>query len=64
LDVSIAYLCGDPNILEEGICFLTFEPDVKKVQGYELSEFYDTPYREQYHFVPFKNWINDPNGLC
>lgn len=64
LEVSIAYLSGNDNILEEGICFLTFDPDVKKIQGKQLSDFYDTPYREQYHFVPFKNWINDPNGLC
>ncbi|MBS6643887.1 MAG: glycoside hydrolase family 32 protein [Clostridiaceae bacterium] len=21
-------------------------------------------YRERYHFTPYKNWINDPNGLC
>lgn len=29
-----------------------------------MRAWYDTPNREQYHFNAFKNWINDPNGLC
>ena len=30
----------------------------------DLGAWYDTPNREQYHFNAYKNWINDPNGLC
>lgn len=62
--VSLAYLCGNDHILEEGICYLSGEPDFVPVRGEKLREHYDTAYREQYHFVPFINWMNDPNGLC
>jgi fructan beta-fructosidase len=24
---------------------------------------YDEPFRPQFHFIPLKNWMNDPNGL-
>lgn len=64
IDVSISYLSGSDNIMEDGVCFIEFDIDVKKIAGSLLSDFYDTPYREQYHFAPFKNWANDPNGLC
>lgn len=30
----------------------------------DMGSWYDTPNREQYHFNAYKNWINDPNGLC
>lgn len=60
----MAYLSGNDHVMEEGICFLDFESEDTKIGSVELGQFYDTPYREQYHFVPFKNWINDPNGLC
>ncbi|MGN0295403.1 MAG: GH32 C-terminal domain-containing protein [Lachnospiraceae bacterium] len=62
--VSLAYLSGNDNIMEEGICYLSGEPDFEPVCGEKLREHYDTVYREQYHFVPFVNWMNDPNGLC
>lgn len=62
--ISVSYLSGNDEILEEGVCFLELGEKVKKLEGRSLSEFYDTAYREQYHFNPYKNWINDPNGLC
>ncbi len=52
------YLSGGPDLMERGIRFL--DPD----SGNELGKWYDTPVREQYHFNPFMNWVNDPNGLC
>lgn len=62
--VSICYLSGCENILETGVCYLEQERDsgklVKACQGAQ----YDSPIREAYHFGPWKNWINDPNGLC
>lgn len=64
LQVSVAYLSGGPNLLERGICYIEFDKCAEKLQGKELSRFYDSPIREQYHFGPIKNWINDPNGLC
>lgn len=63
-EVSISYMCGNDDILQTGICFLEFKSNVKYYDLNSLNQFYDTPYREQYHFNPFKNWINDPNGLC
>lgn len=64
-EVSLAYLSGCDNILDEGICHLAFnETAINERKGSELAAFYDTPYREQYHFVPYQNWVNDPNGLC
>lgn len=54
------YLSGGRNLMERGVKFL--EPDSGK--DADLGTWYDTPYREQYHFSPFMNWVNDPNGLC
>lgn len=61
-NVTIAqmYLSGCPDELEQGVRFVNPE-DGGQV---ELGKWFDTPWREQYHFVPFINWINDPNGLC
>lgn len=50
--------------MTEGVRFLEFSKDNIVLKGNSYTEFYDTPYREQYHFVPIKNWVNDPNGLC
>ena len=54
------YLSGGPDLMERGIRFL--DPD--SGDEMELGKWYDTPVREQYHFNPFMNWVNDPNGLC
>lgn len=62
--ISISYLCGNDDILDKGICFLDFGNNLKMYDSHCLKNFYDTAYREQYHFNAFKNWINDPNGLC
>lgn len=59
------YLSGNENILEEGVRFLEFqEQGVTAYTKENLKSFFDTPYREQYHFQAYKNWLNDPNGLC
>lgn len=63
-EISQCYLSGNDNILDEGVCFLELGEEIRRIEGAELGVFYDTPYREQYHFNPYKNWINDPNGLC
>lgn len=61
--VSICYLSETENILDKGVAFLEYEQG-EWHRTENLQKWYDTPYREQYHFNPYKNWINDPNGLC
>ena len=63
-EISLAYLSGCENILEKGICFIEPADGGISLSSREAAAYYDTPYREQYHFAPWKNWMNDPNGLC
>ncbi|MBS6194115.1 MAG: glycoside hydrolase family 32 protein [Clostridiales bacterium] len=62
-ETSVCYLSEGEDILEKGVCFLEFK-DGEWIRTEDLKQWYDTPNREQYHFCPYKNWINDPNGLC
>lgn len=61
--VSICYLSGCENILEEGVCYLEQDENGRFIRK-EDADWCDSPIREAYHFTPWKNWINDPNGLC
>lgn len=61
--VSLCYLSGCENILDEGVCYLEQGENGRFVKKRE-AQWYDSPIREAYHFTPWKNWINDPNGLC
>lgn len=63
-DISIAYLGECDNVLEKGVKFIEISNLSELSVQDDLSKWYDSPYREQYHFGPYKNWINDPNGLC
>lgn len=63
-NVSYAYLRGNEDIFEEGVCFVEIDEEIQLYPKNRLKEFYDTPIREQFHFGPFKNWSNDPAGLC
>lgn len=60
VELAQMYLSGGEKLLERGVCFL--DPD--SGQEVDLGSWYDTPVREQVHFGPFVNWVNDPNGLC
>lgn len=63
-EVSLCYLSGNENILETGVRYLE---RTGKESGFilqDLATWYDRPAREMYHFAPWKNWMNDPNGLC
>lgn len=61
--ISICYLSEAEDILERGVAFLEYEQGEWHRMD-NLQKWYDTPGREQYHFNAYKNWINDPNGLC
>lgn len=60
--VSQMYLKDSEDMLETGTKYLMVNN--KNVEMFHIKEFMDTPVREQYHFMPFVNWNNDPNGLC
>lgn len=62
-EVSITYLSESADIMEQGVRFLEYQ-NGEWTEIENLHDWYDTPNREQYHFNAFKNWINDPNGLC
>ncbi len=62
--VSLCYLSGCENILETGVCYLEQEKESGRFVKGSQEKQYDAPIREAYHFVPWKNWLNDPNGLC
>lgn len=62
--ISFAYLCGNDDIFDDGVCFVEIGDTFKLYPKNHLKEYYDAPYREQFHFAPFKNWNNDPCGLC
>ncbi len=62
--VSFCYLSGCENILETGVCYLEQEKESGRFVKFSQARQYDSPIRETYHFAPWKNWLNDPNGLC
>lgn len=62
--IGLMYLSGNDDVMETGVAYLDWNETEKKVEYRKMEEQYDTCYREQYHFVPWKNWMNDPNGLC
>lgn len=65
IDIRFAYLCGNQDVLEHGICFLIFENGViTKYNSSNIADAYGQKYRNAFHFSTFKNWMNDPNGLC
>jgi fructan beta-fructosidase len=35
----------------------------RDITAADSPDYYDEPFRPQYHFTPEKNWMNDPNGL-
>ena len=60
-EAGLLYLSDCEDLLDRGICYLELTPDGSRLEpaGRKM-----TSYRERYHFTPYKNWINDPNGLC
>lgn len=63
-EITLAYLSGRDDILEHGICVLDPEQGFEGMDKAGFKKWITTPYREQYHFSPIRNWMNDPNGLC
>ncbi len=63
-DISLCYLSGNENIFETGIRYLEKNPTDGSFYAADPSVWYNRAFREAYHFSPWKNWVNDPNGLC
>lgn len=63
-EVSLCYLSGNEDVLETGVCYLERDLSDGSFFVQDQAAWYDRPDRETYHFSPWKNWINDPNGLC
>lgn len=64
VEIGEIYLSECPNIIQKSISYLVENPKTTELIAPNLQKWYDVPEREQYHFTPFKNWMNDPNGLC
>lgn len=58
------YLSNGPDMLSRGIQYLVPDEERSRLICPDLGNWYDVVQREQYHFSPFINWMNDPNGLC
>lgn len=63
-EVTLCYLSGSGDILETGVRYLEKEKESGRYLPAREELYYDSPIRESYHFAPWKNWMNDPNGLC
>lgn len=63
-EVSLCYLSGNEDILETGVCYLERRQTDGRFAIADQAAWYDQPTRETYHFSPWKNWMNDPNGMC
>lgn len=50
--------------METGVCYLEQNKADGRFYKVPTGTQYDSSIREQYHFGPWKNWMNDPNGLC
>lgn len=63
-DVSLCYLSGNEDIMETGVRYLERNPADGHFHAPGQAVWYGRRMREAYHFAPWKNWMNDPNGLC
>ena len=62
--VSLAYLSGGEGLLDRGVTYLAPWGDTGFLRPVQLDRLLEEPGRERYHFTPYQNWLNDPNGLC
>lgn len=59
-----AISCGDSKFdLKPESPTITEDPDTPVEPGTPSESNRNEQYRPQIHFTPFKNWINDPNGM-
>lgn len=61
LELCLCYYYEPDSVLIEGVTFVENNIDYKKEN---MNGVHQGLHQETYHFTPFKNWMNDPNGLC
>ena len=64
LEVSLAYSYCPDCVLEQGVRFIEFKDKAYFYTKDNLKDALTQDYRNTFHFSPYKNWMNDPNGLC
>lgn len=64
LSITLAYCYNPHSVLEEGISFIEFQETLLLYAPSNLKDSFTQIYRNHFHFSPYKNWMNDPNGLC
>ena len=62
--VELAYFCGNYDVLRDGVMFAKFGETLELYTKENLADLYTQTYRNQFHFAPTRNWLNDPNGVC
>lgn len=63
-EISLAYLSGGKDLLDRGVTYLAPRESTGCLCPVPLAWLLEEPGRERYHFTPYQNWLNDPNGLC
>lgn len=64
LEITLAYRFNPDTVLEQGVEYLEFGEQVQIYGKENLGNALVQIYRNHHHFSPYKNWMNDPNGLC
>ena len=64
LEISLAYRFSPDTVLDQGVEFMELKENIHIYNRDTLSNALIQKHRNQYHFSPYKNWMNDPNGLC
>ena len=63
LSITLAYCYNPHSVLEEGVSFIEFQETLLLYAPSNLKDSFTQIYRNHFHFSPYKNWMNDPNGL-
>lgn len=67
VNIQFAYLSlsDADDMLSNGVEYLVPDPAGTRIYNRtNMHNSYGQPFRNQFHFSTFCNWMNDPNGLC